>query len=136
MAIIKASRRGFAKSAPTSASMSAPDKMRLLFTVVNRNKTEFFVDILQGFEINMQLVLSAQGTANDQIMNLLGLTESDKSVIVSVIRRDKVKDALGMLDEKFKTVKGGKGIAYTVPMSSTIGVAIYQFLSNTTGGAK
>jgi glycerol-3-phosphate acyltransferase PlsY len=26
--------------------------------------------------------------------------------------------------------KGGKGIAYTVPMTSTIGVAIYQFLSN------
>ncbi len=136
MAIIKASRRGFAKSVPERTSMSAPDKMRLLFTVVNRNKTEFFVDILQGFEINMQLVLSAQGTANDQIMNLLGLTESDKSVIVSVIRRDRVKDALEMLDEKFKTVKGGKGIAYTVPMSSTIGVAIYQFLSNTTGGAK
>ncbi len=136
MAIIKASRRGFAKSAPERTSMSAPDKMRLLFTVVNRNKTEFFVDILQSFEINMQLVLSAQGTANDQIMNLLGLTESDKSVIVSVIRRDRVKDALEMLDEKFKTVKGGKGIAYTVPMSSTIGVAIYQFLSNTTGGAK
>lgn len=136
MAIIKASRRGFAKSVPARTSMSAPDKMRLLFTVVNRNKTEFFVDILQSFEINMQLVLSAQGTANDQIMNLLGLTESDKSVIVSVIRRDKVKDALEMLDEKFKTVKGGKGIAYTVPMSSTIGVAIYQFLSNTTGGAK
>ena len=136
MAIIKASRRGFAKSVPERTSMSAPDKMRLLFTVVNRNKTEFFVDILQSFEINMQLVLSAQGTANDQIMNLLGLTENDKSVIVSVIRRDKVKDALEMLDEKFKTVKGGKGIAYTVPMSSTIGVAIYQFLSNTTGGAK
>jgi hypothetical protein len=36
--------------------------------------------------------------------------------------------------EKFRTVKGGKGIAYTVPISSTIGVAIYQFLSNTSNG--
>ena len=42
--------------------------------------------------------------------------------------------ALSELDEKFRTVKGGKGIAYTVPMTSTIGVAIYQFLSNTTSG--
>ena len=41
---------------------------------------------------------------------------------------------VGELDEKFKTVKGGKGIAYTVPMTSTIGVAIYQFLANTTSG--
>ena len=36
--------------------------------------------------------------------------------------------------EKFRTVKGGKGIAYTVPMTSVIGVAIYQFLSNNNGG--
>ena len=42
---------------------------------------------------------------------------------------------MSMLDEKFKTVKNGKGIAYTVPMSSTIGVLIYQFLSNKTGGS-
>ena len=137
MAKLKASRRiSAAASSGISTPMAAPEKMRLLFTVINRNKTEFYVDLLQGFEINMQLVLSAQGTANDQILNLLGLTESDKSVIVSVIRRDKVKEALETLDEKFKTVKGGKGIAYTVPMSSTIGVAIYQFLSNNPGGAR
>ena len=117
-----------------STSMAAPDKMQLLFTVVNRSKTEFFVDFLYSFNINMQMVLSAQGTASDQIVSLLGLTDTEKSVIISVVRRDKAKEALSALEEKFKTVKGGKGIAYTVPMSSTIGVAIYQFLSNTTNG--
>jgi hypothetical protein len=35
-----------------------------------------------------------------------------------------------MLEEKFTTIKDGKGIAFTVPMSSVIGVAIYRFLSN------
>ena len=39
--------------------------------------------------------------------------------------------ALEALSEKFQTIRGGKGIAYTVPMTGTIGVAIYQFLSNT-----
>ena len=115
-------------------AMSAPKRLMLLFTVVNRNKTELFVDLLTGFEVNMQMVLSAHGTANQQVQELLGLTDSDKSVIVSVIRRENAKAALAMLDEKFKTVRGGKGIAYTVPLTSTIGVAIYQFLSNTQGG--
>ena len=114
--------------------MTAPKKLMILFTIVNRNKAEFYVDVLQKFEINMQLVLAANGTADTSIRSILGLTESEKSVIVSFIRRDKCKAALAELDEKFKTVKGGKGIAYTVPMTSTIGVAIYQFLSNTTGG--
>ena len=114
-----------------STSMTAPKKLQLLFTIVNRQKTEFFVDMLYNFEVNFQTVLSAHGTAQDHIMTLLGLTDSEKSVIISVIRQDRAAEALALLDEKFRTVKGGKGIAYTVPVSSTIGVAIYQFLSNT-----
>ncbi len=34
------------------------------------------------------------------------------------------------LSEKFENIKNGKGIAFTVPVSSIIGVAIYGFLSN------
>ena len=115
---------------PQPAPMSAPQKMKLLFTVVNREKAEFFVDLLQNFEINMQMILAASGTADANILHYLGLAESEKAVILSVIREDRVKDAMNALDERFKTVKNGKGIAYTVPMTSTIGVAIYQFLSN------
>ena len=122
------------KEAGRPTGMTAPKKLLLLFTIVNRNKAEFYVDVLQKFEINMQLILAASGTADTTIRSILGLTDSEKSVIISVIRRDKCRAALAELAEKFKTVKGGKGIAYTVPMTSTIGVAIYQFLSNTTSG--
>lgn len=115
--------------------MKAPDKMLILFTVVNRNKADFYADLIQSFEVNMQLILSARGTANTERRALLGLEDDKRSVIISVIRREMADEALNMLEEKFKTVKGGRGIAYTVPLSSTIGVAIYQFLSNkTTGG--
>ena len=133
MARLKLTKQRDRVAAPAT-SMAAPKKMMLLFTVVNREKTEFFVDLLYNFEVNLQTVLSAHGTAGDKVRELLGLTDSEKSVIISAIRRDKVKEALATLDEKFRTVKGGKGIAYTVPISSTIGVAIYQFLSNTSNG--
>lgn len=125
----KYSAKSKAKREP-QGSMSAPDKMQLLFTVVNRNKTEFYIDLLGNFEVNLQMVLNAHGTAGEKHLELLGLADSDRTVIISAIRRDRAKDALAALEEKFRTVKGGKGIAYTVPMKSTIGVAIYQFLSN------
>lgn len=126
------------RSAPVSKkreSMAAPDKMLILFTIVSRKKGDFYADLIQSYEVNLQLILSAHGTADREAMTLLGLTDSDKAVIISVIRRDRAKEAMAMLDEKFKTVKNGKGIAYTVPMSSTIGVLLYQFLSNKTGGS-
>jgi hypothetical protein len=86
--------------------MAAPDKMELMFTVVNREKTDFFLDVLQSFEVNMQMVLAASGTASTQMIELLGLTETEKSVIISTIRRDKVGAAMSMLEEKFRTVRG------------------------------
>ena len=128
MARTKAPKSDAARAEKTA--LSSPKKLMLLFTIVNKSKTEFFVDLLQGFEINLQMVLAASGTANDKILSLLGLTDNEKSVIISAVRRDRAKDALATLDEKFHTVKGAKGIAFTVPMSSTIGVAIYQFLAN------
>ena len=64
------------------------------------------------------------------MLYMLGLEDSEKSVILSVIREGKAADAMQMLEDKFQTIKEGKGIAFTVPMSSVIGVAIYRFLSN------
>ncbi len=111
--------------------ISAPRKLTLLVTVVNRPKAEFYADFLQSFEVNMQLIMNAEGTASKETLHYLGLVETDKSVIFSVIREDRATEALSALEQKFKTIKNGKGIAFTTPMTGTIGVAIYQFLSNT-----
>ena len=105
-------------------------KIKLLITVVNRKKTEFFMDFLQGFEVNAQMSMLAQGTARSDTLHLLGLEDADRSVIFSLIREDRAEEILRGLEDKFATVRGGKGIACTVPLSSVIGVAIYRFLSN------
>ena len=109
----------------------APRKLKLLVTVVNREKAEFYTDLLQSFEVNFQTATAARGTASQETLRLLGLGESDKTVIFSIIREDMCEKALSTLEQKFKTIKNGKGIAYTIPMTGTIGVAIYRFLSNT-----
>jgi hypothetical protein len=105
-------------------------KIKMLITVVDRSKTLFYLDLLEQFEVNVQMVLYGKGTANSEMLNLLGLVESDKSIILSYIREDRVKDALDTLSEKFQKVKNGKGIAYTIPLDSIIGVSMYQLLSN------
>ena len=123
---------------PKTADRKKTDlsKLELLITVVNRSKAEFYIDLIQSFEVNMQLSVRAHGTANEHILKLLGVEESPKAVIFSIIKEDKVLEALSALETRFNTIKDGKGIAYTVPMSSIIGVAIYGFLSNNTKTVK
>ena len=88
------------------------------------------MDFLHDYEVNFQTSVMAQGTAKSDTLYMLGLEDSDKSVIFSILREDKATEALQALDTKFHTLKNGKGIAFTVPLTSVIGVAIYRFLSN------
>ena len=118
---------------PRTSKKAAADsfkKLKILVTVVNRSKTEFFMDLLTSFEVNFQTAVLGQGTARSEMLYMLGLEDSDKGVIFSVLREDKAQEAMHALEDKFQTIKNGKGIAFTIPMSSVIGVAIYRFLSN------
>ena len=108
---------------------SAIKKLKLLFTVVDRNKGEFYLDVISQFDVNCQLALGGLGTATSEVVELLGL-EPHKAVILSVAREDMVDTIMDCLEDKFNTIRNGKGISFAVPLSSVIGVNLYQFLSD------
>ena len=108
---------------------SAIKKLKLLFTIVDRPKAEFYLDVLSELEVNCQIVTGGKGTATSDMVDLLGLNPH-KAVIVSVIREDLTDQIMKVLEEKFRTIRNGKGIAFAVPLSSVIGVNMYRFLSN------
>lgn len=108
---------------------SAIKKLKLLFTIVDRPKGEFYTDVISQFQVNCQMGLAGLGTATSELVDLLGL-EPHKAVILSVVREDMVDVILNTLEEKFSTIRNGKGIAFAVPLSSVIGVNLYQFLSD------
>ena len=124
------------KAHEKTAQKVTSKRLELLITIVNRQKAEFFADLIQSYDVNMQTIARAEGTANAEMLRVLGLDDAQKAVIFSVIKEDKIKDALADIEHKFKTIKNGKGIAYTVPMTSVIGVAVYGFLSNNERAAK
>ena len=114
---------------PNKFDASDIKKIKLLFTVVDRNKGEFYLDVISQFEVNCQMAVGGLGTANSELVDLLGLN-IHKAVILSVAREDKVEEIMKALEQRFATIKNGKGIAFAVPLSSVIGVNLYQFLSN------
>ena len=85
----------------------APEKLELLIAIVNAPKVRFYTNLIQSSEANLYLAVQA-----------------------SVVREDKLKDLLEVLDENFSTIKDGGGIAITVPLTSVIGTLVYGFLSN------
>ena len=108
---------------------SAIKKLKLLVTVVDRSKGEFYLDVISQFNVNCQLAMAGLGTATSELVELLGL-EPHKAVIFSVVREDLVDTVMNCLEDKFSSIRNGKGISFAVPLSSVIGVNLYQFLSN------
>lgn len=110
--------------------LTAPKKMKILFTIINRKKCDFYVDILEGYEANIQLILYGKGTAPSQIQHILGLIESDKAVIISLVREEFIKDILNAYEDKYFKTKNGQGIAFSISLNSTIGKSTYELISN------
>ena len=112
-----------------SVNESAIKKLKLLITVVDRPKGEFYLDVISQFEVNSQLIVGGLGTADSDLVELLGLN-IHKAVILSFVREDMVDTIMNTLEEKFATIRNGKGVSFAVPLSSVIGVNTYQYLSN------
>ena len=108
---------------------AAVKKLKMIITVVDRPKGEFYMDVIGGFEVNCQMIMAGQGTASSELVDLLGLNP-EKAVILSIAREDKVSEIMNTLETKFETVRNGKGVAFAIPLSSIIGVNLYQFMSN------
>ena len=123
-------RKPTTRTRKTAERKTAPQKLKLLITIVNREKADFYMDLLQSFEVNMQFCALGRGTAGSELLHVMGLEDNGKAVIFSIIREDRAEAALAALDQRFQTIKKGKGIAYTVPMSGMIGVSLYSFFCN------
>ena len=108
---------------------SAIKKLKLLFTVVDRPKGEFYLDVISQFDVNFQMATGGLGTATSELVELLGL-EPHKAVILSLVREDQMDAVMNCLEDKFATIRNGKGIAFAIPLSSVIGVNLYRFLSD------
>ena len=107
----------------------APIALELVIAIVEKSKTPFYVDLLQSLGSNMQVVTGAKGTADVRILDMLGLVNHEQNAIFSVVRSDRLEETMVALEDRFRNLKNGKGIAMAVPLSSTIGTMVYGFLT-------
>ena len=109
---------------------TSSNKLELLVTIVPKKKADYYVYLIQSFDVNMQLKILAKGAASTEILEYLGLHSDNKLVILSpikVVNREKILNAI---EHAFSTIKNGRGIAFITPMSSIVGKLAYGFLSN------
>lgn len=110
--------------------LTSTKKLSVLFVIVKKKKVDYYLDLIEEFGVNLQMSMIGNGTTKSAIFSdEIG----SKSIILSIVTEDNVKRIMIELKRKFAAVKDGKGVAWTVPLSSVMGVTFFNFLSNNVG---
>jgi len=92
-------------------------KVKVLVTIVDRGKGQRIADILSAHHLHFHYVCFGLGTASSDILDYLGIGETDKDVVISIAPECKIHELLNDITEKMQIRKPGHGIAFTIPLS-------------------
>ena len=105
-------------------------KLCLYVTIVNKGQANAVTSLFQRMGSSLQYVEVGNGTANKNVLDILGIEDNAKEVVFAVIKEELVKDAARELQAFFMANKKNKGIGFKVDLTSMIGVKLYRFLTD------
>lgn len=112
------------------------ERIKLMVTIVDREKTaraaEMFSAAGAGADAMLHYASPGLGTANSDLLDYLGLGETGKSFIFSLIPEGLVPQLLRSAREMLQLSRPGKGILFTMPLSG-VGRMVAQRLQPQTG---
>ncbi len=106
------------------------EKLSIFITIVNKGQGEAVLKLFESNGCAAQVVQRGRGTATKQMYDILGVEDNKKDIVFSVIKQSSIPDAKKDLEAFFAASKRNKGIGFSIPMTSIIGVSVYQFLTD------
>ena len=91
-------------------------KLSLFVTIVSRGQADPVVRLFETLGVSAQF---------------LGIEDDRKSIVFSFIKRDMIPEASKELEAFFLSSPKNKGIGYSIPINSLIGMQLYRFLADT-----
>ncbi len=108
---------------------------RLLLLISTPKLAEKASHLFQKDNLPLQYRFSAEGTASDEVMDMLGLGGTDKSILMTMLRKEQASVLMKQLHSELKLDTVNSGIAFTVPMNG-VNNLILRLLSSQTEGTE
>ncbi len=117
-------------------NISLPKNIKLFVTIVNRGNGEKVTEMFRENEVMFNIIALGKGTAKSDILNYLGLGETEKDIVLSVIQEDKISFIIKNLKERFNLKEPGNGVAFSIPISSVDSSAALELISSIVNNEK
>ena len=95
------------------------DSLNLLFIIVNRSNEKKVLKLINKYKIGFKTVMYGSGTASSSLLEYFDLNDEEKSIVMFILPPIMCKHILKMLKEKMNVDDYGKGIAFSIPLSSS-----------------
>lgn len=103
-------------------------KVYLMVTITGRGQGEQFAALNRTENLPVMMVALGKGTAGNEILDCLGLEESEKIVLFSMVTGDVWKRVKRGMEHKLGIDVPGMGISFLVPVSSIGGKKALQLM--------
>lgn len=93
------------------------EKMKLLLSIIDCEAENKMLDMYTKNHIPYNILAHGQGTAGSDILDYLGLGESRKGIVFSIVEEGQINYILQLLRNDLHFEEPGKGVAFTLPIS-------------------
>lgn len=113
--------------------LNDPHVLYLMMTVTGRDKIAEFITLYKEKNLETHLVALGHGTANEQMLKLLAMDETEKAFCFSIVTGSKWAELKKAMQKQLWIEMPGVGIAFIVPLSSVAGKRELMYLTDGTG---
>lgn len=97
--------------------MEQKQTYQLLMLIATPKLADRAADMFLKSALPIQYRLNAEGTASSEVMDMLGLGSTDKTVLISTVPRSFGNAMLGKLHSELRLDAVNSGIAFTIPLT-------------------
>lgn len=96
---------------------NAVEPIKLITCIVNRGDGETVTELCAREGISCSVVLRGRGTADNAMLTMLGLGESEKDIVMLTVGQSRQGEIMEKLAVTLHLNERGKGIAFLIPFS-------------------
>lgn len=94
------------------------DRIELLITILERGKGKKLVQFLNKHQVNFHLEFTGAGTATSEMLDILGLNNKDKDIIISLGTRKAVLSLTNDIDAGLWEISRSRGLMMQLQISA------------------
>lgn len=94
--------------------------LSMINIIINAQDEKKFIKVLEKNKVNFKNIIHGTGTASSSLLDYFGLNQEEKVIITAIAPTTNCKHILKDIETKIKLYEPGRGIAFTIGLSSSI----------------